>query len=233
MFYVVAGQEIDVLRADDGLGAKPELHFQRIQPVAVEEPQQEQKAGRAPRPRKLAPKDENPIAIDLRQSLERARQLLKSRELEQAKDLLDGVRFDESNEEQRKRVENARAMHHYVEGFWNAVQERAKSLESNTDFKMSGSDRAFVVEAPGKSDRLTLRIRGENKTCNILDVPSDAAAGLADMWLAKDDPNSKVFIAAFLAVDSPDNMGAVRQMLNDAKAAGSDAAQTVLDAIEN
>ena len=82
-------------------------------------------------------------------------------------------------------------------------------------------------------DRITLRIRGKNQTCNILDVPSEVALGLAERWLAHDDVNSQVFVSAFLAVDSTENLGTAQKMLNRAKAAGSDAAQTVLDAMQD
>jgi hypothetical protein len=223
VFYVVGGKEVDVFRADDGQAVvEPPAKI----PAEIDNPLPEKRPNRQP-------KSDKPIAIQLQRSLDTARGMLASRELEAAKELLDGLLFDQSDDEQRRRVDNAKALHHYIERFWNAVRESMKTIESGTDFAMGNSDRASVVEVSNDRERVTLRIRGKNTTYNVLGLPADVAVGLAEKWLARDDVNSKVFVAAFLAVESAENLGTAQQMLNRAKAAGSDAAQTVLDAIQD
>ena len=219
VFYLVAGHEVDLFQATGNVIAAQPIVKPRVEDE-VEKPQ-------IPKARKI----ENPIAADIYRSLDTARSLLSSRELEASRSLLEGLLVPEE-EELKNSVENAKLVQHYVERFWNAVREGLKTLESGKDFPIGDADRAAVVEVAKNRERITLRIGGENRTYSIADLPTDAAVGIADQWLAKDDPNSKVFIAVFIAVESPERIEYSRKLLREARSSGSDVAQAVLEALD-
>lgn len=223
VFYVVAGHEVDLFQATGKIIAE--------QPIVRQKPNDEPPP--VPQPRRKPRNLDNPIAADLFESLDTVRTLLASRELEASRNLLEGLLVPEGVEDLKNSVENAKLVQHYVERFWNAVRESVKTLESGKDFGIADADRAAVVEIANNRERITLRIRGENRTYSISDLPTDAAVGIASLWLAKDDPNSKVFVAAFIAVDAPQRIDDARKLLREAKSSGSDVAQAVLDALDD
>jgi hypothetical protein len=181
----------------------------------------------APPARKPAAPADNARAEPVRQSIKAARKALAARDLAAAEEQIDLALVDASSDALRAEIDGEKALHHYIERFWNAVRESAKTLDTGHEFEVDGRT-VIVVEISRDKKKLVLRSKGQNRDYTIEDLPADVAAGLAERWLAKDDVNSKVFVGAFLAIDAQGNRERGRRLLSEAKARGSDAAATVL-----
>jgi hypothetical protein len=161
-------------------------------------------------------------------ALTAARTALEKRDVEGAGKQLDLALLEATNAALIAKIENEQALHHYVDGFWGAVRERIKGLQGGEELAV-GNQVVIVVERRG--DRIVIRDRGANKTVGPRDMPAPIAAALAESWLKKDDPNSAVFLGAFWSVDAKGNEKRGRQILEDAKQNGAEAAAGVLEAL--
>jgi hypothetical protein len=103
--------------------------------------------------------------------------------------------------------------------FWDAVKEAVKSLESGSELAV-GSQVLIVVEV--LSDKIILRIAGQNRTYPYEDLPGGIVVAIADKWLNQNDPTSLVMKGAYAAVNKAGNVERARQMWDDAIRGGVD-----------
>ena len=161
-------------------------------------------------------------------ALTTARTALEKRDMEEARKALDLALLEATNPNLIAKIENERTLHHYIDGFWGAVRERIKGLQGGEELAV-GKQVVIVVERRG--DRIIIRDRGANRTVGPRDMPAPIAAALAESWLKKEDPNSAVFLGAFWSVDAKGDEKRGRQILEDAKKNGAEAAAGVLEAL--
>lgn len=170
------------------------------------------------------PKEAKAVA----EALTKARTAMSKRDVEGAGKEIDLALVETSAVDLVAKIENEKALHHYVDGFWGAVRDRIAGLQGGEELPV-GKQVIVVVERRG--DRIIIRDRGANKTYGVRDMPAPLAAALAQSWLKKDDPNSAVFVGAFWSVDAKGDAKRGRQILEDAKKNGSEAAAGVLEAL--
>jgi hypothetical protein len=157
-----------------------------------------------------------------------ARQALAARDLDKADEQLDLALLEASADSLREKVKDVKTLRHFVGGFWNAVHKRLQSLVTGTELVV-GEETMIVVEVHPDDDLLVVRRRGANVDYTRQQLPTDLAVVLAEQWLADDDVNSPVFVGAFLATSpQKEDVERGRRILAEAKAAGSEAAASVL-----
>jgi hypothetical protein len=170
-------------------------------------------------PRKPAPLDAKQVS-KLKEALALARAALASRDLAAADKQLAAADAQATSPELVARVAAARLVRDYVDGFWKAVRESAKTLKGGEEFTVQGKIIAIVDASP---DRIVLRAAGQNREFKLNEVPPHMATALAERWLDKNDANSKVFVGAFWLVDPKIEPGLAREKLAEA-AGATDAA---------
>ncbi|HEY2839392.1 MAG TPA: hypothetical protein VGJ26_09595 [Pirellulales bacterium] len=180
-----------------------------------------------PKPDPVTSAGAKQVAV-VREALAEARTALSKRDIVGAAKGLDLALVEASTPELLAEVENAKTLHHYVDGFWGAVRERIQGMKGGEELPI-GKRLVNVVERRG--DRLIIHDSGRSHTYGAHDMPADYAEALADSWLKKDNPNRAVFIGVFWAVDAKGDAKRGRQILEEAKKAGSTAASDVLEAL--
>ncbi|NLF72512.1 MAG: hypothetical protein GX575_26040 [Candidatus Anammoximicrobium sp.] len=132
--------------------------------------------------------------------------------LQEAARVSGGAAFDV----QRQRLQS---LYEYLEGFWESVDEGARSLQAVEEL-MIGDVRVAVVEyTPGL---LVLRVKGENRRYTVKSLPAKVALTLAERVLKPDAPENKVFFGAFLAMDGKGDREAARKLWSEAQQAKVD-----------
>ncbi len=94
-------------------------------------------------------------------------------------------------------IERVDALATYLEEFWRAVREGIKGLEVGGDFGVKDT-RVSVVEV--KKDALSLRINGRTRDYSINTLPPAIAYVLAERWLKKDQPITKIILGTYQAM---------------------------------
>ncbi len=89
------------------------------------------------------------------------------------------------------------------------MHESVKGLKSVDELEIDGK-RMIVVDADG--EHLSVRTDAQLQDYKIEKLPTKMALYLAEQWLQPNDPNSKVVLGAFLAVDPHGNRQEARQL---------------------
>jgi hypothetical protein len=164
----------------------------------------------------------NPASPEEKQAvattLAAARKALGERKIEDARIQLDLARLEASSGESLKAVERTRLLADAVEQFWNAVREGMKGLKAADELK-AGPSVAIVVES--SESKVAVRIDGKNREYAFDKLPRGLARSIAERWLATDDPNSKLIMAAFLAVDPNGDLEQAHKLVQTASNEGA------------
>ena len=153
-----------------------------------------------------------------------AREALAARDLAAADKQLEAASAHASSPELLARLEAVRLLRDYVDGFWKAVRESAKTLKGGEEFTVRGKVVAIV---DARRDEIVLRAAGQNRTYKLNELPPHMATALAERWLDKDDANSKVYVGAFWLVDPKVERSLAREKLAEAANAGAADATTL------
>jgi hypothetical protein len=160
----------------------------------------------------------NPASPEEKQAvattLAAARKALGERKIEDARIQLDLARLEASSGESLKAVERTRLLADAVEQFWNAVREGMKGLKAADELKAGPS-----VES--SESKVAVRIDGKNREYAFDKLPRGLARSIAERWLATDDPNSKLIMAAFLAVDPNGDLEQAHKLVQTASNEGA------------
>ena len=170
-----------------------------------------------------APPDATQIS-KLKELLALAREALAARDLAAADKQLEAASAHASSPELLARLEAVRLLRDYVDGFWKAVRESAKTLKGGEEFTVRGKVVAIV---DARRDEIVLRAAGQNRTYKLNELPPHMATALAERWLDKDDANSKVYVGAFWLVDPKVERSLAREKLAEAANAGAADAMTL------
>lgn len=158
-------------------------------------------------------------AADAEGILDEIRSAMAERDLTAAKEKLAEaakVRGSESFAAQRERL---KLLCDYLEGFWESVDEGARSLQSLEEL-MIGDVRVAVVEyRPGL---LVLRVKGENRRYTVKTLPAKVALTLAERVLKPDAPPNKVYFGTFLLMDGKGDREIARRLFAEAQKANVD-----------
>ena len=161
----------------------------------------------------------------LRETLIAAQRAMAQRDLTAAERQLDQARAGADHPTLAARVSQSETLLHYVSGFWNAADQGVAGLAAGQEIVWR-EQRSIVVEAD--ASRIVLRVAGVNRTLQSQQLPADLAALLAHRWLAADDPNSPVFIAAFHCVHPDGDRAQALTVLRTARRQGVEAADELL-----
>jgi hypothetical protein len=135
--------------------------------------------------------------VDVAQALAAARWAMASRDLAAAARYLEAAAVSAEGDEEALEVARVTAVLGYVEEFWNAVAQSVKGLEAGMEFEYDGEP---VIVVDNVDNVLSVRIKGESRDFDVEKLPTKLAVAIADHWLKKDDPASKLVVGAFLAV---------------------------------
>jgi hypothetical protein len=174
-------------------------------------------------PMPLTPKPEMPATSDpqndeqVRRSLAEARQALSDKKFELAKVKIESARKSRGSAAVATEVARVDALAQYVEGFWKAVDEQIKGMVVG-DQTMLRDKTVGVVEID--SEKLILRVDGENRTYARDDLPIGVAIGLAEAWFNRDDPASKIFLGSIHLAHPKGDRDKARQLWQEAAQQG-------------
>jgi hypothetical protein len=180
----------------------------------------------APSPLKPLPMPEpmpEPPSADARakvvDGLLAARKAMEENKLDDARKILGEARTWASAEPLREWVEEESLLLHYVEEFWQSVRESLKKLEGPLEV---GEVVVNVVEA--SPDGAVIRVAGENRRYETMELPPGLAAAIAGRWLDPAAASTKVIRGAYFAVVPSVDRGEVRQIWKEAELMGADVA---------
>ena len=168
-------------------------------------------------------------AAKLKSTLALAREALAARDIAAADKHLRAADAQATSPELMARVEAARLVRDYVDGFWNAVRESTKTLKGGEEFTVRDKVIAIVDANP---NRIVLRAAGQNREYKLNDLPPHMATALAERWLDPSDANSKVFVGAFWMVDPKIEPGLANGKLTDAVSAGAKDAAAIIELLD-
>lgn len=123
--------------------------------------------------------------------------------------------------EHRAKVERLDLLVRYTRQFRSALLESINNLEAGSGIKVGTDEVVAVVSAT--SERITLRVRGLNRTYALNDLPAGLAVAIADTWLDQNDPVSLASKAAFVASlkdASDDQLAKAREWFQEAAKQG-------------
>ncbi len=150
--------------------------------------------------------------------LESARKALGERQYQEAKNRIDAARRLAVSEQQNQIVTAFQALTTYTEGFWDAVREGLRELETTGELKI-GSTIASVVEVgPG---HILLREAGENRRYSMDQLPPRLAVAIAEHWF-DERPVNKLSLGAYYFVTPPIDGAAAKRLWQEAANAGVD-----------
>jgi len=178
----------------------------------------EPKAKPADPPEKAKPKADPARQAAVEALLQTARFQLAERELELAKQSLAAA--EKLNEGQSSdEIQRVKLLAHYVSEFWSAVRSEVKRLKGADVLTIEGITIAFVE---GGDDYVIFRQEGANRRFQFKTMKSGLAYGLAELYLAKDDPVSHLVLGAFLTVNPTSDRAAAKQQWTLANSRGDD-----------
>ena len=148
--------------------------------------------------------------------LKSARAALASRDLSKARDFLDEATIEASAPDTMSELNRVEALTGYVETFWDAARKTLSKLGAVEELEIDGTV-MIVVEAD--ENQLVIRRQGETKTFPWQKIPTKIAYYLANRWLAPDDPERNLALAAFEIVDPKGDRNQAQRLLDDAAAA--------------
>jgi hypothetical protein len=154
---------------------------------------------------------------------------LRSRNLDQFRELLQRVRKTAKSEEQQQRLQQLEHLHGYVDGFWKAVRNSFLALQA-TDTLRVGNTEVAIVEIDG--DRITIRDAGRNQKYAFSELPLEIVVALANQWFDTSKPSNKLYLGAFYAVDAQGDLQKARELWQEATSAGA-SADTVMPLLED
>ncbi|HEX4130964.1 MAG TPA: hypothetical protein VHZ24_13055 [Pirellulales bacterium] len=163
---------------------------------------------------------------NVKRGLGTVRLALGERNEKKAREQLDLALLDADSGDSLRAVDHTRQLVEAVGQFWHAVRESVKGLEVGSELNI-GDTVAIVTEIEG--NKLGLRVNGQNKDYFVDKLSPPLARGLAERWLKKDDPSSKVVVAAFLAVDPKSDLKAARELMQQAKSGGAEVDDLIVE----
>ncbi len=171
----------------------------------------------APAPNQSAASPEEAAAVS--RALRAARLAMAARDLSLAREQLDQATLEATGSDTTDAVARVERLFHHLEGFWEAARGTLAKLQAAEEIEIDG-EMASVVDA--SSDRLTLRVAGQNREYKLATLPPKVAMYLARRWLAPNEPASELALAAFQMVDPKGDRQEARRLLQSAAAGGID-----------
>jgi len=158
-------------------------------------------------------------------SLAGARAALAERNPGKVEEQLNLAMLEASSAESMAAINRMRTLQESYQEFWHAVRESIKGLKAVDELEVDGK-KMIVIDAD--TEHLSVRADGQSRDYKIEKLPTNMALSLANQWLRPGDPNSKVVLGAFLAVDPKGNRERARQLWQEAAAGGSEVAKILL-----
>lgn len=171
----------------------------------------------SPKPAETKADAEEAAAVG--EALTAVRAALASRELSNAKDLLDEATIEATASDSLAAVNRTDLLTSYVGMFWEAVRKALPNLEVAETIEIDGA-MLVIVEADG--EHLKVRTEGRSHDYIWQKIPTKLAYYLADHALAADDPVRNLILAAFLLVEPKSDFNQAESLLDKASAAGID-----------
>ncbi len=166
---------------------------------------------------------------NMQRALKAARKALGDRKLDEATVQIDVAFGIAATATQKAGAERMKLLHHYVSEFWRAVGESIKGLKGGEQLTIN-TIIAVVVEAT--DDLITIRAGGKNLVYEKMALPAGLAMVLADRWLDKSDPVTKVIRGAYLAVEPKADPDSARKYWKAAAASGVKDAEILLGLLD-
>jgi len=166
---------------------------------------------------------EEKAAVD--RSLAASRSAMAERNFARVDEQLNLAMLEASSSESLVAIDRMRALDEAYREFWHAVRESCKGLKAVDELEIDGK-KMIVIDAD--AEHLSVRADGQIRDYKIEKLPSAMALSLAEQWLNPNDPNSKVVVGAFLAVDPKGDRQQARQLWQAAAGRGSSIAKTLL-----
>jgi hypothetical protein len=111
----------------------------------------------------------------------------------------------------------------YVKQFRQALAAGAGGMQAGESFKVGNSTQVSFVEAG--SDKVVVRIAGNNRTYSFSDMPAGLAFAFADLKLPASDPATRVIKGAYLLTQKRadiESQEKAKSLWAEAQAAGAD-----------
>lgn len=147
--------------------------------------------------------------------LAQAKQALGRREFAAADTAISEAEQLATSGQPLEKTQRLRELHRYVVEYWDAVEQSLLDLEGKE--LVLNNTRALVIAADANG--MTMRYQGRNLTFTKETMPASLVRLIADRWFTKGDPQNKVFIGAFLAVDPEGDPAEARRLWQEAIAA--------------
>jgi hypothetical protein len=221
------GADATVVKSDvepSSTVTKPAEQFDRPQPVRDRSEQPRARPDRSPgtasdvndNPSEQPP---DPEQMDrFHTELQSARKALGKREYQQAKERIAAARQLAVTEEQNQTVTAHQALTTYTEGFWDAVREGIKKLETTGELKIGDTIVSVVEVGPG---HILLREAGENRRYSVDQLPPRLALAIAEHWF-DDRAVNKLSLGAYYFVTPPIDAAQARRLWEEAATQGVD-----------
>lgn len=188
----------------------------RPEPPAMSKPAP---AKPASQPEDSPPDPEQTAAFQ--KALLRVRGLLAARNVDAVDGALQEAKSLARSAEQRAEVARLNEFAGYVAGFWNAVRESMKGLQTTDEIKI-GSTALTVVSAD--QNEVTFHRPGRNDTYTVMNMPGGVAFALAERWYDKVNPVNKIYLGAFHAADPSGDPSEARRLWEAASKSGASSA---------
>jgi hypothetical protein len=156
-----------------------------------------------PKPAAAVPvtKAKKPEMDAVNNSLKFCRLALQERHVAKAEEQLDLAGIDAASSDTMAAVQQTRNLIDLFKQFEKGVEEGFKAAPEGGEMTIDGEP-ASVVE--NKDGKLVLRIKGMNKNIQLSQIdkaPANIVRALAELWLKKDEPTTKVLVGLFMALD--------------------------------
>ncbi len=151
--------------------------------------------------------------FEVKKLLGAARQAMAKVDLASARESLDEAIVLASSEVMANEAEDLSKVFTWLEKFWSAAENSLRGLKAAEELKIQGQ---VLVVVEVRDDTLVVRGAGRNSTFKLNKLPKNLAIQLAERTLGKDNPPSRLAIAAYLLTGSRPDVKRARQLLSGA-----------------
>jgi len=142
---------------------------------------------------------------------------LSGRDLVKAEKQLKELREMAKTDEQQESVQRMELLNDYIVGFWKAVAESVKGMQTPAEIAVGDKTRIVITEVA--RTYIVVHTGGQNRRYTIDTVPSGVAYAIAAQWFDK-SPKNKLYIGAFYAIDEQGSLEKARSLWQEAAKAG-------------
>jgi hypothetical protein len=167
------------------------------------------------------------------ESLAAARAALGERNFKKASEQLDLALLEASSTETQTSVQRMQSLDEAVRAFWKAIGQRLAEMKPVDQLSVNGKEMVVVNVEP---ELFSVRFDGQTVEYSLTKPPTAKGALPVDMalWLAQDylqegDPNTKILVGAFLAVDPNGDRGRAQQLWQEASSQPGNVAKDLLE----